>query len=324
MFVHEPLKIEKLGIEKDDSSILKKSYHLYESNLFNVRQDHNTTKNWNVVTVQFSLQNKLNLNNNSKTIAIVYCRENLILTETKGDAQINVYSDTITNYVINLPDIPVDAVIISDYTIMCTTHNIEQILVYWKEKLITQKSMKSVKCLSVDKNDTIILTTGDSIYCSSNHGQDWQKMLSVPGVLMIKAIRVTVAYPHIVWLLNESKDGIFFLTSFKCLFNGICIRELNIEMRDCEGESIHANNISWDYQNTIFITDPDNNCVHIYDLTGKYDGKISVDKGRFDNPQGIAFDFKSGLLYLGQNHGNVVAYEKHGCQTNYHLQCSFK
>ena len=329
-FVHET---PKLGVQYseqvqlNDLSTLKYSCLLTASNLFHLRQDQNAITAWNVVKDRFHLKIKLNISNKGGNVCTVYCCENQLLTRTEGNLSINVCTDISKsdsqNYVINPLDTPVfDAVIASNNTVICTTVNSEQILTYSKTKLISLKPMKLAQGLSIDKTDAIIMTAGESVYFSENHGKDWQKMFSVQGLTIWKAIRITTTYPHIVWLIHRDKVNLCYLASYECHDIDKCTLIRNFKMVDCEDKPFVSNDITWDYNNTIFITDLRNNRVHIYDLSGKYEGEISVENGHFDGPQGIAFDVKSKLLYVGQNQGNVIAYENNGSKTNYHLQCS--
>ncbi len=124
-----------------------------------------------------------------------------------------------------------------------------------------------------------------------------------------------------MWLIHKCQNDSWYLASFECYDNDTCKLICNTLLKDCEGNLITAIDLSWDYDDTIFIADSNNNRVHIYNLAGKYQGEISVDKGRFDKPQCIVFDLKSTLLYIGQNSGNVIAYEKIGRKINHRVQC---
>ena len=108
----------------------------------------------------------------------------------------------------------------------------------------------------------------------------------------------------------------------RCMYgdNENCITIWNVEMKDYDGNKISVNDMAWDNGDSIFITDPKTSHVHIYDLAGIYKGEVTVENGSFDCPQGIVYDASSSLLYVGQNQGQIIAYENAKIETNYQLQ----
>ena len=155
------------------------------------------------------------------------------------------------------------------------------------------------------------MAAGDNVCCSKDHGRVWQKMFSVNYYM-----ESSKNYNHVVSSYSVVNAHLWYLLLYEYHDTGKCTLVHDIQMTNCEGEPIIAYDMSWDYDQTIFITNSENSHLHIYDigLSGKYEGEILVNNGYFDKPHGILVNIKNKLLYLGQNHGNIIVYEKSECK----------
>ena len=225
-----------------------------------------------------------------------------------------------------------DAIFVSSNTIVCSVG--KRILIYSSKTLICQKSigLKTAKYLSVDKNGVIVIAAKESVYSWNYLRKDWKRLIYLPDYEVRKAIMVTSCFPHKVLLIARKTavenfkiycSSFWYLLQCICEDNGNVSSVTNTEMMDYEGNPILVNDMAWDYEETIFITESEKNRVHIYDLNSNYQEEMLVENGSFNYPQGIAYDINKGILYLGQNHGHIMAYEKAGIKTRCSLQFTF-
>jgi hypothetical protein len=176
-------------------------------------------------------------------------------------------------------------------------------------KIITQTQMTDPRRLSVSTDNVIYLADWESgVYQSTDDGESWSLVFKSPdGGECLQVIKVIIDHSDHFWTI-EWKDN-YRLRVYNVNKKG---DDINLTWSDVSLSTSLDTHILLDYNSylsydgdmNIFLSDWDNNTVHVFTVNGQYNCQL-LSSTHINSPLSLTVDRKRQLLFVGQL-GSVV------------------
>ena len=243
-----------------------------------------------------------------------------LLVSVNGHSQLFIYSregrhlSTITT---NNNDELRDATWTPRGNIVYTMRNSNKVVVMSEsgKVITTHTQMTEPLCLSVSSDDIIYLAdykTG--VYQSTDDGVSWSLVFkSTDRWHCRQVIKVTTDHSDDFWTLEQSDKNNFHLRVYSVdrrrSDGNVTWRDINVITTDDEHINLSNSNLSYDGNMNIFLSDFDNNAVHVLSVNGQYYCQLLSLHHIKNNPWRLAVDKERQLLYVGEAWGVVGVFK---------------
>ena len=154
-------------------------------------------------------------------------------------------------------------------------------------------------------NSTIYLsdqTTG--VYQSTDDGVNWSLLFkSTNRWHCLQVIKVTTDLNDDFWTL-ETTYKLWHLRVYSVdrrqSNDYVTWRDVNVLTTDGQHIALQSSSLSYDGNVSIFVSDNDNNSVHVFSVNGQYHSQLLSSYHIKDKPVRLAADSGRQLLYVGQ------------------------
>ena len=247
-------------------------------------------------------------------VTMVSAHKDKLLVSSWGSSQLYIYTlDGRYISTISVPGMLFDVTWTPRGDIACTTrHNHKVIILSQGGTIITQTEMTNPQCLSVSTNDVMYLADWQNgVYESSDGGANWSRVFqSREGVQCWQVIEIPTKHGEIFWTL-ERKDSKYRLCAFnanaKRSDNSLSWRDVAVPATGETAINLASSRLGHDGHAYVFLTDQQNNAVHVFSLGGQYQFQL-LSSQQINTPWRLAFDTNYGLLYVGQSRGEVKVF----------------
>ena len=182
-------------------------------------------------------------------------------------------------------------------------------------KVITTHTLVTTPlCLSVSNDDFVYLVDWKTgVYQSTDDGVSWSLVFkSTDGWHCKQVIKVTNEHSDDFWTLEES-DNNWHLRVYnvdrKRSDGNMTWRNINVPITDGKHIDLSETSLSYDGNMNIFLSDCDNNAVHVLSMNGQYHCQLQSSHHIKNAPYRMAVDKERQLLYVGQEDSIVNVFK---------------
>ena len=172
-------------------------------------------------------------------------------------------------------------------------------------KFIAHTIMLKPTYLSVSSDDFVYLADMIAgIYRSTDNGVNWYLVYELTEKKYCwEVIKVATDHCDEIWA-REERDINFYLRVYvldrKRPYDNVTWRDINVPTTYRKRINLRWSSLSFDGKMNIFLSDYDNEAVHVLSMNGQYHRQLLSSHHIWTKPSRLAFDKKRQLLYVGQ------------------------
>ena len=252
----------------------------------------------------------------SKPVNLLSSFNNKLLVSRKKSSKLFIYSQEgcyLSTITIDTNDKLHDAMWTPRGNIVYTTYSFKVVVILESGKVMNCTSLSKPSRLHISNDDIIYVADADNgVYQTTNEGVSWSLTFKSPiGWKCYEVIKITSEHSDDFWSkgIKDTKWQIYIHSVNREGVDG-SVTQSAINLPEDQKIQLEGSRLSYDNNMNIFVSDKDNNAVHMFSKNNQYQVLLS---DQIKHPYKVHVDKDSQLLYVGE-HGVVKVFQLIYCE----------